>query len=543
MSEQAIDRVVIAGSDEGVWLSALALHKGFARAGVAVEVIELPTLLQPSDVRPTLPHIRNFHRLLGLDPAELVRHCGASFAVGQRFVGFGPQPFLHVYASAGASIGGLPFLQAWLKARAEGLTVAYEDFAAGAGLVRSGRFAPPQDAQAAEAYDYGYHLHAAAYAGWLKAHAVHRGVTFRSVPELTPEVQDGQIKALILPDGHRVEADLFVDATGAAAQLITALGGEDFEDWAAWLPLNRLMVAAGKGLSPLPLHAQVTAHAQGWVGLYPHQGQTGMVMAYDGMAYDGMACDGSGLSDEDALKQLVALTGLTPVSGATVSALRSGQRRRSWVGNCVAIGESACALDPIDASGLHIIQIGLTHLLSLFPVARDLMPERDLFNADVASHYQRLRNVSILHYALNQRHGEALWDRVRQAEVPEELAYKLRLFGDRGLLAHMDHESFTEESWHMLLLGHGLIPRTYDYRAEAIFPDPQRAMQGFQNLLGAVRARAMSLPTHEQTLAQMASGQGFADRGVADRGIGGRTAPEGGRRDGWLRPEQAEGWG
>ncbi|WP_140985893.1 tryptophan 7-halogenase [Asticcacaulis tiandongensis] len=535
MTGNRISRVVIVGSDESVWLSALALHRGFARSGVSIEVIELPTLLQSSDVCATLPNIRNFHRLMGLDQAELIRHCGASFTVGQRFVGFAEKPFLHVYSSAGASMKGLPFVQAWLKARTEGLEVPYEEFAVGAGLAKSGRFAPPRDALEAETCDYAYHIHAASYAGWLKAHALHRGVTVSSVPDITPQVGNGRIEAIILPDGQRIEADLFVDATGAQGKLIAALEGDDFEDWSEWLPLNRLLVTAGKGLSPLPLYAQITAHAHGWAGLYPHQGQTGMVMAYDGAA----------LSDDEALKALVALTGVQPTAGATVNAFTAGQRRKPWIGNCVAIGESACVLDPLDASRLHVTQIGLTHLMSLFPIEREVMPEQKLFNDDVRSHYERLRNVSVVHYKLNQRQGEGLWDRARDTEVPPELAYKLKLYADRGLLMHMDHESFTEDSWHMLLLGQGLIPRTYDYKAENMFSDKREAVHRFQSLLGGIKAQVMTLPSHEQALAR-AAGLSGADRGrnATDwlSSAAATSAPSEVRRDGWLRPDQAEVW-
>ncbi|MFT4090203.1 MAG: tryptophan 7-halogenase [Asticcacaulis sp.] len=535
MSENPVRRAVVVGSDESVWLSALALHRGFARSGVTVEVIELPTLLQASDVRATIPNIRNFHRLLGLDQAELIRHCGASFTVGQRFVGFAEKPFLHVYSSIGANINGLPFVQGWLKARSEGMDVPFEEFAIGAGNAKSGRFAAPGDGGHATGSDYAYHIHAAAYAGWLKANAAHRGIGFTSVPDVTPKVNNGRIEAVILPDGQVIEADLFVDAAGAQGKLIGALESGDFEDWSAFLPLNRLLVTAGKGLSPLPLYAQITAHPAGWAGLYPHQGQTGMIMAYDGEA----------LSDDEALKQLVAVTGVAPVLPATVNPFTAGQRRQSWVGNCIAIGESACVLDPIDASSLHVTQIGLTHLMSLFPVEREHMPERSLFNADVRSHYERLRNVSILHYKLNQRQGEPMWDKARDAEVPDELAYKLRLFGDRGMLMHMDHESFTEDSWFMLMLGQGLIPRTYDYKAEGIFSDAREAALRFQSLLGAVKSQVMAMPAHEQALAQAAGMSGRDGGRVATdwlSGVSAVSAPSEVRRDGWLRPDQAEVW-
>ena len=60
-------RVVIAGRDAPLWLSANVIHAALSRQGVVVDVVELPTLLRSQDVYATLPALEALHNLLGID--------------------------------------------------------------------------------------------------------------------------------------------------------------------------------------------------------------------------------------------------------------------------------------------------------------------------------------------------------------------------------------------------------------------------------------------------------------------------------------------
>ena len=70
----------------------------------------------------------------------------------------------------------------------------------------------------------------------------------------------------------------------------------------------------------------------------------------------------------------------------------------------------------------------------------------------------------------NQRRDDRFWNRARDMEVPETLAYKLRLFAARGRVALYDDEAFQASNWTSVLLGHGLIPRDYDPLVDLLEP-------------------------------------------------------------------------
>jgi len=77
------------------------------------------------------------------------------------------------------------------------------------------------------------------------------------VVELRDAVMDvesgptGEIRALLLAGGARLEADFYFDCSGARGVLSTALGVAQ-EDWSAWLPCDRLQAVQLDGIDALP---------------------------------------------------------------------------------------------------------------------------------------------------------------------------------------------------------------------------------------------------------------------------------------------------
>ena len=91
------------------------------------------------------------------------------------------------------------------------------------------------------------------------------------------------------------------------------------------------------------------------------------------------------ISDDELFAALPVLTGLKLQGEAVAATFAPGRRPRAWAGNCVAIGDAAVSLEPLDAAPMHLIHTGLSLLISLFPVDADQMIEADTYNAALAS--------------------------------------------------------------------------------------------------------------------------------------------------------------
>lgn len=475
--------VAVVGGGASAWTAAIALHRAFARLGVTVTMVETPSTTPPGSVLATLPERALFHKLLGIGEADLFRAADATFTLGQQFVGWsgdaGP-PFLHAYGETGRAIADLPFTQFWTKARANGMAAAYDDFSLAAAAARAGRMPRAGEGKAVA---HGYHLDAQGYERLLRAQAVALGIAIIGDANPQPEVAGDRIAALRLSDGRDIVADLYVDATGRAARLIGALPGADTMAEPT-TPCDRMLIADAPPLAPPPLYSRIAAHRAGWIGLFPLGRRTAVTMAYAS----------SHMSDDEAAGSLSALAGLRGIAVTARVPIDERLRLRPWIGNCVAIGEAAAAGDPIDAVVPQRTQIGIAHLVALLPVDAEQMIERDIYNEEVVAHQRRLRDFQTAHYRLNARVGEPFWDAVRERSVGDDLLAKLDLFAARGMVAQYNHETFNTDSWQAMLIGHGLIPRTYDPQVDAV-PDADIA-RALQAMLGAIRADVGAMETH-----------------------------------------------
>jgi tryptophan halogenase len=482
-----VARVAIVGRDAAAWLSALALQRSFGNAGVEVELIELPSALRPQDAYITLPAQQAFHRLLGLDETRLLRAASGLYSLGHRFSNWSgaDAPFLHAYDTHGISLNYVDFLQYWLKARANGLKVPLEDFSLGAAAAKQGRFVIFNDStQAFSKATYGYNLAAIPYLRALGKAALDGGIRHTVADLRSVEHQDGRIRSVTLADGREVVADLYLDASGAEAALIRHVEpAGNFESWRRWLPCDRLAVASAPALDPVPAFNQVSAFRAGWLGIYPLVGRTVLMAGWAAKAYDG----------RNILEDMTALSGLRVAGDAVVDRISPGGRRLHWIGNCVAVGDAAVMLDPLDAVQLHLLQTGLSWLVSLFPVERLHMPEAGVYNEKMREHAFGIRDFQAAHFKLNRRFGEPLWDAAREAEPPAMLARKLKLFAARGIVAIEEHETFQEENWTSIFIGHRLLPASWDPQVDKV-PE-QEQIANFQRMLQFVASEVQAMPS------------------------------------------------
>jgi tryptophan halogenase len=473
--------VVIVGADAPAWMAAAAFQRAVGAAGVEVRVIELPTLLHPADAYSALPELAGFHHRLGLDEDLLFSLCKAVPVAGRRFSNWSgaAPPFIHGFDRAPPPAAGLGFSQLWIKGRQRGLRTDFENFSLASVAAKAGRV--PLGVGSAEMQAaFGYNLDAGAYSALLRHCTIGGGVKSKAATIADVEIEGDRITGIILNDGERVEADLFVDASGSRAALIGRMPGAEFESWREWLPCDRLLVASARGLKPLPAFSQISAFRQGWIGLFPLQDRTAMIAAYDSRE----------MSDQALLDDLPALANM-PVGGdAIVSDLSQGIRRRAWVGNCIAIGESAFALEPLDGTQLHILHYCISQLMALFPVEAGAFPEAELYDRILYRLAVNLRDFQLAHYKLNRRFDMRFWDRCRDTPVPETLQRKLDVFTARGRVPLYDDETFQEQDWESLFIGHGLMPLSYDPRVEAI-PEQEHIAQvqaRLNDIVGLVEA-------------------------------------------------------
>jgi tryptophan halogenase len=344
---------------------------------------------------------------------------------------------------------------------------------------------PDEETETFGRTDYGYHLPAMGYADALKALAKRLGVTIHQALEVVSalDCETGEVAALDLGEGRRIEGDLYVDATGGEAVLMAALGVAR-ESWRDYFPADRVLRAQGPRLESLPPYADIRAWARGWVGLYPSQAAIHVVQVYAGDL----------CTDDQALEMASRIAGQA-LTDAVVSVSDPGRRAQAWAGNCVAIGEAACAFDPVHGVELQAVQLGLVHLLSLFPVAGEFGAERAAYNATMAEVHGRLRDFQSAHHVANRYAKAPFWERARAATASDVLAHKVAVFQARGEVPPSEHETFVADSWRALLTGHGLTPETHAPTIDRAAPE--RVKDEFRRILAFIKEQVLKQPTHD----------------------------------------------
>ena len=434
--------VLIVGGGSAGWMTAAALSRA-TRGRVAVRLLEDPDQIEDTGVlgpfEATLPSLNGFNASLGLTEATLIATANATFRLGTMFRSWTRRDhdYIHPFSEFGGTMDGVPFHHHWLRLKQAGMVPPLEGFAVAAVAGRAGRFSLPSDdpRSVTSTMAYGLHLPVVDYVALVRDVALAAGVEriagrFADIERLA---EGESLKAVIAGDGRRFEADLFIDATGQTGDLISRLDAGRI-DYSHWLPADRISGALGPAEALGPL-TEAKALRGGWSWKAPLGNGVGT------MRVSASAFEASGAQPQIKFS--------------------NGRRSQAWVGNCIAIGLSATTLEPLEASGLHLVQSGVSKLLGLFPSNDSMTSAAAEYNRLIAAEADRLRDFMILHYRANARKGEPLWDAVRNTAPPDELAHKVRMFSSRGRVSLYDEETFEDSSWIAVLMGQNLIPRRY----------------------------------------------------------------------------------
>jgi len=447
----------------------------------------------------TIPPIRDFNRMLGIDEAEFLRETQASFKLGIEFVDWGAlgDRYIHPFGTYGRPTFGLSFHQLWLRQHllgGENEPGPIGDYAISIAAARRGRFNKPSANPEAvlSGLRYAYHFDAGLYAGYLRGYAEERGVRRieGKIGRVEQMPETGHIAAVVLEDGRRIEGDFFVDCSGFRSLLLGETLGVPYRSWLDWLPCDSAYAVPTANNGPPTPYTRATAGTAGWRWRIPLQHRTG----------NGHVFSSAHIENQAALDQL--LTGLDAPAIAEPRLLRftPGRRERLWEKNCVAIGLSGGFIEPLESTSIHLIQSGITRLMALFPDTGFGAREIGEYNHWLVEEYEHIRDFIILHYHATQRSDSAMWDHCRTMTVPDSLAERLALWGAKGRMFRAHNSLFFEESWIAVLTGQNIIPAAADPLTAMLPVDETRAFMTHLREIVAQTAEAM--PRHEDYIAQ-----------------------------------------
>ena len=479
-------RIVIAGGGTAGWLAAAILTKQLG-ALATVTLIESDEIGTVGVGESTIPTVRAFHALIGLDERAFMAETGASFKLGISFENWGRSGdrYLHSFGDVGKSTWMGEFQHFWLEARARGVAEPIGAYCLEHEAAAAKRFATGPDAT----INYAYHFDAGRYARYLRRQCEADGLT-RIEGRITQVERDGEsgdIAAILLADGTRVDGDLFFDCTGFRALLIGETLGVGYEDWSHWLPTDRALAVQTRSTESAVPYTRAIAHDAGWRWKIPLQHRVG----------NGLVYASGHLSDDAARARLLKAIDGEPLTEPRLIAFRTGRRKAAWHRNCIGLSLAGGFVEPLESTSIHLIMIALIRFLQLFPNGRPCAAAVARFNAQAQREIEGVRDFIILHYHLNAR-DEPFWRERRDMAIPDSLATRIALFRDSAQAYQDDHELFRTASWLQVMLGQRLEPRSH-HPVARLMP-PGALEQALQDIRTNVATAVRQLPAHQHFL-------------------------------------------
>ncbi len=490
-----IRKLVIVGGGTAGWMCAALMAKlmrTHTQNPLDIELVESDDIGTIGVGEATIPAIKTFNRLLGFDETEFIRATQGTFKLGIEFTGWGDPDasYIHGFGKIGQDLGWLRMHQYWLKMRGSGRVP--EDFAAysiNTEAAYAGRFMrsrPDMKDSPLSEIAYAYHFDAGLYARFLRRLAEGWGVrrTEGKVAHVEQRAEDGFITAIVLESGARIDGDLFLDCSGMHALLIEKTLKSGFEPYTDVLPCDRAVAVPCSNAPQLLPYTRSIARKAGWQWRIPLQHRIG----------NGHVFSSAFISEDEAVATLMDNLDGEPLAEPRVIRFTTGRRRKSWLGNVVAIGLASGFMEPLESTSIHMIQSGILRLVALWPDRACAAVHRDSFNTQTEFEYTRIRDFLVAHYHLNGRVGEPMWDHCRHMAIPDTLKTKLADFGAYGRVFKVHDELFAEESWIQVLIGQGLIPEAYDPAVD--LKDEATIVRYLNDIAGVIKKCVAVMPPH-----------------------------------------------
>lgn len=501
--------ILIVGGGTAGWLTAAYLAKSLevSHGGrLEITLVESPEIAIIGVGEGAFPTIRTTLQFLGIDEMRFIRECSATFKQGVRFTDWMRAPegdshhhYFHPFEAPlySEDTSLVPY---WLL-QDEEKRLPFADAVTFQNRVAEAKRGPkrPNEGDYQGPLNYAYHFDAVKLAGLLAERARELGV--RHVEDRLSGVRldaSGAIEEVVTEREGAMKADLYIDCTGFRAELIAGAMKAPFRPVRKTLFTNRALtckIPYEQPDAPLESYTIATAHEAGWtwdIGLKDARGI-------------GCVYSGDHISDDRAEQLLRAYAGAgdRDISTRKIS-FEAGYRERQWIGNCVAVGLSGGFLEPLESTGLLLIEAAIGMIAELFPHNGPIDAPARRFNELMTARYDNIVNFLKLHYCLSQR-SERFWrENADPGSIPDRLAdliaqWRYRPPGRFDFT--LDVESFAFFNYQYILYGMGFKTDLAPCRSD--YPNVAAAEKTFARIRSFGERAMLDLPAHRTLIGEI----------------------------------------
>ena len=452
--------IVIVGGGTAGWMAANLLAAAWPRDNARITLVESPDIGIIGVGEGSTPLLRKFFADLGIAEREWMPRCNATYKLNVRFAGWSTQPghasYCHPFPTQIDVHTSRAFFVNCLTRRM-GLDVetSPDRFNLNAVLAtaRKGPFAAENFPFTVQ---YGYHFDSGLLGAFLRDRAVAAGVAHESVlVERVEQHENGDISALRTRCGKVVSGDFFVDCSGFRSLLLQQTLGVGFKPFADNLFNDSAVVMPTPHTGPFRPETRSAALSAGWCWHIPLTSRVG-----NGYVYSSRFI-GKDDAETELRRHLGLLESDVPVRHL---AMRVGQVERHWSHNCMALGLAGGFIEPLEATALHLVQVGIEAFIDHFDKSGFRADTREAYNRFMDNRFERVRDYIVAHYKVNSRKDSEYWlENARNDRLSDSLRRVLDAwFRPKDMAAELERlnieSHFGVMSWHCLLAGYGVFP-------------------------------------------------------------------------------------
>ncbi|MDF1862024.1 MAG: tryptophan 7-halogenase [Verrucomicrobiales bacterium] len=474
--------ILVVGGGSAGFLAAITLKARMPVLDVTViHSSDIPIIGVGEGTTLTMPVF--LHGYLGIDPHRFHREVKPTYKLGIRFE-WGPRDQFYYTFSAQLDkfLKGMP--------RPNGF-YAFEDFeyadlsgalaAQGKGFLKQKEGGGP-----VVNTDLAYHLENVPFVRFLEKYAAEIGVNIIDDKILEVQQDEDGVSGLQLESGNLMSGDLYIDCSGFASLLLGDALGEPMESYDSSLFCNKAVIG-GWERKEEPLLPYTTAETMdaGWAWRIEH----------DDIINRGYVFGSDFISENDAEEEFRKKN--PKVKDTRVIGFDSGARKRTWVKNVVALGNSAGFVEPLEATALAVIcehAAKLIHCLADSYLEIDAV-SRDFYNRHCNRTWQDIRRFLALHYKYNTRIDTEFW-RACQNDTDivgaEEIIDYYRASGPSllwGRTAMGPEDPFTWEGYLVMMVGQK-VPFERSFNPK---PEEWDAWRDYQKQLKSLAKDALTM--------------------------------------------------